>query len=176
MRRGCRGSMPVLWPRNIIPYDEAKVKALGRVESVALYNEAIDSALVEADLPPAAQAIARELVDAGLLTREKGKLVPIHRHSRDPETHIAASLDHKRAKLGYAEQLLADMRRAIDERGIRAHCALGMVTLPDTPEAIAQANAILAEAEDQLRALAEENPLDGTGTARVVIFVGSAPS
>lgn len=175
-RRRIRILMPVLWPRNIIPYDERKLRALGTVERVALYIATLDGALAEGDLSKEEQAITHDLVAAGLLQRADGVLVPVNRHSRDPETDVAGHLEHKRAKLGFAAAVVADAQRELDDRGPRAHAAIGIVTFPDTLEVVAQANAILAEAEDQLRALAEDAAPDHGKRARVMLFVGSAPS
>jgi len=168
--------MPVLWPRNIIPHDERTLRALGSVESLRFLVAAMDSPIVDALLEGRDRAIADDLVDAGLLAREDGTLVPTTRHRRDPPVDAPGHLDHKRAKVALARGMLDDAGRALDERGPHAHAAFGLVSLPDSPDAIAQANAILAEAEDQLRAIAEDAPPGGGPTARVLIFVGSTPS
>lgn len=168
--------MPGAWPRNIIPYDEPKLRALATVEGVALHLAAIDGAVREADLTPAELALARDIIDAGLLAVEDGYLVPTVRHHRDPDGDIAGRFEHKQAKVAYAEKVIAEAKQELASGGAAAHVAIGIVTFPDTPEAVAEANAIIAEAEDQLRALAETAAPDHGKKVRVMLFVGSIPS
>ena len=167
--------MPVLWPRNIVPYDERKVKALGSVDRVALYMAAIDAPLDEAALSTSERADAEVLLEAGLLARKGGTLVPTNRHSRDPLYGVPGQLEHKMAKLQYAKHVINSAGDAIAQQGVDAQAGIGVVTLPDTPDALSIATGILAEAEDQLRALAETAEPDHGRKVRVMIFVGSVP-
>lgn len=165
--------MPPAWPRNIVPYTEETLRALSTVESVALYDSALDQPLVEADLAPSTRIIADALLTAGLLARRGGELVPTNRHRRDPEGDVPGVVEHKRAIVGYMRDIMRETEAALVARGHRAVAASGVVTIAERPESVARAVAIMAEAEDQLRALAEEFREEGAPTMRVVVYVGS---
>lgn len=162
------------WPRNIVPHDERSLRALSSVASYALYEAALDKPLLEADLTKDEEAIVHDLVAAGLLRRAEGRLFPTHRHRRDAAPGIPGRMEHKLAKVGYAQAIVGGTLIGLERRGPDALAAVGVVTLPETPEMVARAVAIMAEAEDQLRALAEEAP-DVKTRFRVVVFAGSTP-
>lgn len=162
------------WPRNIVPYDETRLRALSTVESLALYSASLDKPLDESTLTKEHAAIAHELLDAGVLRREGGRLWPTSRHRRDAEADVPGRLEHKRAVVTFTRSILDETRGAL-ERDDKTLAGLGYVTFPDRPKVLAEAMGILAEAEDQLRALAEETSADPRGEVRVVLFVGSLP-
>ena len=166
--------MSPAWPRNIIPYTEDKLRALSTVASIELYEAALDGPLAESEIGPDQLELADQMVKAGLLRRERGLLVPTHRHRRDPDGDVPGVVEHKRAVVGYAQALLADTLHALDARGHEAIAGLGVVTLPDKPDVVARATTIIAEAEDQLRALAEEHPRhEGDRALRLMVFIGA---
>lgn len=165
--------MPPAWPRNIVPYTEEKLRALSTVQSVALYDAALDAPLVEADLAPEKRAIAEALLTAGLLVRRGSELIPTNRHRRDPEGDVPGVVEHKLAIVGYMREIMRETEAALAARGHRAVAASGVVSISERPESIARAIAIMAEAEDQLRALAEEFREEGAPTMRVVVYAGS---
>lgn len=166
--------MPTSWPRNIVPYTEEKLRALSTVESVALYDAALDRPLVESELTDAQRAIADALLDAGLLKRQGAELVPTNRHRRDPEGDVPGVVEHKLAVNGYMRSILDETDAALTERGHKAQAAAGFIRLPETPENVARAIAIIAEAEDQLRALQEEEKFEPGGREmRVIVYLGS---
>lgn len=166
--------MAPAWPRNIVPYTEQALRALSTVESVALYEAALDRPLREDDLTAQQAKLVAELVDAELLERRDGLLVPTVRHRREPDEDAPFNKEHKLAVVGYAQQIMTETTKALETRGARAQAALGVVTLPERPEIVARAVGIMAEAEDQLRALAEEEASDTRGPKmRVYVFLGS---
>lgn len=163
--------VPETWPRNIVPYDDRKLRALSTPGHVALFEA---TPLCEIDLTATQRALADEMVDAGLLRRQGTRYVAIQRHRRDAPPGTPGREAHKRAVLACARDVVEDTGATLDAQGADATCAIGMIPIPDTPEAMARAFGILAEAEDQLRALREELPrARGAAEFRVLLFVGS---
>lgn len=162
------------WPRNIVPYDEEKLLALSSVEHIELCERAKDVPLVAAELSMEERALSEDLVKAGLLRWDGGLLVAVNRHLRDAELDVRGRLEHKQAIVKFSEKILRENERALLAQGPSATAAMGAVTLPERPDVVARAFAILAEAEDQLRALREDaGPTNGASEFRVLLHVGS---
>lgn len=159
------------WPRNIVPYDEKKLRALCTPAHVALHEAA---PLHEVDLTPAERVLAQQLLEAGLLRRDGTRYVVTQRHRRDAEQGTGGRLEHKQAVVASARELLDQTGASLDARGADATAAIGIIALPETPDAIARAFGILAEAEDQLRALREEMPRARNAPQfQILLFIGS---
>lgn len=169
--------MKDVWPRNIVPYDEKKLRALSSVGNLALYEGTADHPLREEGLDHDARARVEELVQAGLLVLRDGAYHRVHRHMRDPGGKVPGRLEYKRAIVQLASSLLEGTARALDARGPDETSAMAVVRLPADPETLAHVFAIVAEAEDQLRALAEDAPPRDPDAPelRVTLFIGSSP-
>lgn len=169
------------WPRNVTPIDESTVKLLGTGRALALYLATLDGGVGLDDLVritgrprPDAERTASDLVRAGLVKFEGGKFIPVRRHLREEDLDAIGHAPLRRAIVDLARSAVDDADQVLRKRRGDARAGGGFVTLPDTPEVLARMTGILAEAEDQLRALQDEHPPESAPRrVRVLIFVGS---
>lgn len=173
--------MTELWPRNIVPVDDNIVRLLASDRSLALYLAALDRPVPPSDLVRItgrpredAERTATEMIGAGLLRIVDGHYVAGKTHLREEDLDAAGRGPFHLAVLNIVQSAVDETRHAVRMRRDKVRAGIGLVTLPDRPEALARAAAILAEAEDQLRGLQEELPPNETERrVRVVMFVGS---
>ena len=169
------------WPRDVTPIDDEVVKLLGNDRALVLYLAALDGGVRIEDLVrvtgrPRQQAehTASQLVRAGLLRFEGGVFRPVTRHLREADIDDPSHGPLRRAFVDLAKAAVDETDQVLRKRRGDARAGGGFVTIPDTTEALAKMTGILAQAEDQLRALQDEHP---PGSAprqvRVLIFVGS---
>lgn len=151
------------------------MRALSSSPAIGLYLSTLDRPVSRAQLDPTQRALADELLSVGLLEEKGNRLLATATHHRDPDVSTPAVLARRAAVIGYAGGVIADARKALETRGEAAHAAAGFVRLPDDPAVVARAIAIIAEAEDQLRALAEDARKDGDRDLQCIIFLGSTP-
>lgn len=169
------------WPRNIVPINDEIVRVLGRDRALTIFFAALDGGLRREDLvrvtgrPRAdAERTAEELLRAGLLRLEEGVYHAAKRHLRETALDSTANASYRRAMIEHAREAIDDTSYVLRARVGDARVGGGVVTLPDDPETLARMTAILAEAEDQLRALQEERPpASAPRQIRVLMFVGS---
>lgn len=159
--------------------DDAALSLLSEPSALALYLAAADRPLPQRALARAAGVRAEEaagkaeaLVRAGLLRKEDDAYVATSRHLRERDLAAADGVPLRRAMVRAARAMLDDSERAMhaDET---AKSGIGVAIVPDREDVLARAAAIVAEAEDQLRALAEEDPGWTGPHVRVMVFLGS---
>jgi hypothetical protein len=169
------------YPMNMRPLDADAIRVLSNAGSLALYLAACDRPIPQADLAratgrpyDAALRRAEALMSVGLLRLENGVYVAEVRHVREEDLDEPGKTAFRMGILASAIGAVEDAKRAFRLRPQSAKAGIAMITLPDRPDVTARAVAILAEAEDQLRALAEETPPNGQRT-RVVFFTHTMP-
>lgn len=169
------------WPRNVRPLDDSSMSLLSDPANVGLWLLAHDEPVPDDALAgvmrvpaPEAERRAKEMEAAGLLRRTPRGYLVASQHNREPDLDSPQGLALRAAILNRVRGIVDDAQRALDVRGPQARAGIGVVTLPDTPEVLARATAILAEAEDQLRALADDPgaPIGGP-RVRAMMFLGS---
>ena len=168
------------WPRNIRPLDDGALALLGDPVALGIYLAVGESPVSREELGrvtgvPLAQAqrAAEALAHAGLVRYDRGSYVPSARHLREADLDDAAGVPLRMAMLRVAQAAVDQAQRALDGRGAAAKVGIGMASFPDRPDILARAAAIIGEAEDQLRALAEEEPAWRGPRVRAMIFLGS---
>lgn len=167
--------MPPAWPRNIVAYDEEVLRTLSSLPNLALYHAALDAPLDRARLAPEEQRAAEALLRVGLLREAGGALVPGPRHLRDADLDAPGRGEYRRALVALAGGAIEKTDAALDAQGAQATAAFAVITLPNDPAILSRAATILAEAEDQMRAVAEEAGREGPRRLQALFFIGSRP-
>jgi len=174
--------MAELWPRNIVPIDDEKIRLLSSEGALVLYLTALDDPVAPSDLarvtrlaPAAAQRVADELLASGLLTLSEGRYGAGVRHVREDDFSAPGRVAFRLALASVAQNAIDDSRAAVRDRPTDTKVGISMVTLADDPDVLSRAISIVVQAEDELRALQEEHPArPGEPRLRVVMFTGSA--
>lgn len=170
------------WPRNIVPIDDARLRALATPMALTLFLSALDAPIPRAALgriasaPQAeAEATARGLVEAGVLRLQGETFVAGPRHIREEDLDAPGKVAFHGAMLTVAQGIVTEASRTLAIMQDDARIGLGSVTIPGDADSLARAATILAETEDQLRALAEDAPDPDADRIRVLFLLATRP-
>lgn len=170
------------YPRNMVPLKDNTLQLLTEGGAISLYFATIERPVDPEDLvrvtglPRAdAEALASRLLAAGLLRMKGERFVAGPHHVREEDFDAPGRASFRLALVSYAQGIVDEARHALRTRGDGARAGIAVITLADDPDILSRAMTIAAEAEDQMRALAEEMPpQQASRRVRVMYFTGSA--